>query len=249
MVHYIRTAAALIALTLLAIPFAIPAAFAADQVDLLLVLSSDVSRSVDHPKFLLQREGYRVTLAKDGRVLDANPIAEQILRDGDALTQVAGRLTAASRNANDSLQRVIANTAQFSLDRKNFNPDLDPLVVPRRTGSPIRLLIAPLAVSPLTLRSVDPVIVVFLFAKNAGPTICPSTLSLVYGITPAEARIAAKLAEGCSFKEIARALSISIETVRTHIKRVFAKMDCDSQATLVREILLGPTLSFSSREL
>src|SRR6266571_4749883 len=52
MVQLIRIAAALIALTLLAIP----AAFAAEQVDLLLVLASDVSRSVDHPKFLLQRE-------------------------------------------------------------------------------------------------------------------------------------------------------------------------------------------------
>ena len=30
---------------------------AAEQVDLMLVLSSDVSRSIDHPKFLLQREG------------------------------------------------------------------------------------------------------------------------------------------------------------------------------------------------
>src|SRR3977135_4558092 len=38
-------------------------AFAAEQVDLLLALSSDVSRSVDHPKFLLQREGYAAAVA------------------------------------------------------------------------------------------------------------------------------------------------------------------------------------------
>jgi Protein of unknown function (DUF1194) len=35
---------------------------AAEQVDLLLVLAADVSRSVDHPKFLLQREGYAAAL-------------------------------------------------------------------------------------------------------------------------------------------------------------------------------------------
>jgi Protein of unknown function (DUF1194) len=45
-------------------------AFAADEVDLLLVLASDVSRSVDHPKFLLQREGY-ATAISDPHVLDA----------------------------------------------------------------------------------------------------------------------------------------------------------------------------------
>jgi hypothetical protein len=45
-------------------------ASAAEQVDLLLVLASDVSRSVDHPKFLLQREGYAAAVA-DPHVLDA----------------------------------------------------------------------------------------------------------------------------------------------------------------------------------
>ena len=46
------------------------AASAAEQVDLLLVLSSDVSRSVDHPKFLLQREGYAAAVS-DRHVLEA----------------------------------------------------------------------------------------------------------------------------------------------------------------------------------
>jgi len=49
-----------------------PAALAgaAEQVDLLLVLASDVSRSVDHPKFLLQREGYAAAIS-DPQVMDA----------------------------------------------------------------------------------------------------------------------------------------------------------------------------------
>ena len=43
---------------------------AAEPVDLLLVLASDVSRSVDADKFKLQREGYAAALS-DKRVLDA----------------------------------------------------------------------------------------------------------------------------------------------------------------------------------
>ena len=46
-----------------------PAA-AAEQVDLLLVLASDVSRSVDDPKFRLQRSGYAAAL-ENPRVLEA----------------------------------------------------------------------------------------------------------------------------------------------------------------------------------
>src|SRR5438128_6274052 len=49
---------------------ALPSAHAAEQVDLLLVLSADVSRSVDHPKFLLQREGYAAAIS-DPHVIDA----------------------------------------------------------------------------------------------------------------------------------------------------------------------------------
>jgi len=45
-------------------------ATAAEEVDLLLALSSDVSRSVDHPKFLLQREGYAAAIS-DPHVIEA----------------------------------------------------------------------------------------------------------------------------------------------------------------------------------
>ena len=43
---------------------------ASEPVDLLLVLAADVSRSVDHAKFQLQREGYAAAIS-DKRVLDA----------------------------------------------------------------------------------------------------------------------------------------------------------------------------------
>ncbi len=48
----------------------VPAAPAAEPVDLLLVLAADVSRSVDAEKFQLQRNGYAAAVA-DPRVLDA----------------------------------------------------------------------------------------------------------------------------------------------------------------------------------
>jgi Protein of unknown function (DUF1194) len=41
----------------------IPAARAEDEVDLLLVLAVDVSRSIDQPKFLLQRDGYAAAVS------------------------------------------------------------------------------------------------------------------------------------------------------------------------------------------
>src|SRR5690242_1535874 len=48
----------------------IASARAAEQVDLLLALAMDVSRSMEHPKFLLQREGYAAAVT-DPQVLKA----------------------------------------------------------------------------------------------------------------------------------------------------------------------------------
>ena len=64
-----RLMGSIIALVALVFGQTVPVA-AAEQVDLLLVLASDVSRSVDHPKFLLQREGYAAAIS-DPQVLDA----------------------------------------------------------------------------------------------------------------------------------------------------------------------------------
>jgi hypothetical protein len=58
-----------IALAVLALGIA-PQASAAEAVDLMLVLAADVSRSVDQPKFQLQRDGYAAAVA-DPRVLEA----------------------------------------------------------------------------------------------------------------------------------------------------------------------------------
>ncbi len=53
---------------------------AAEEVDLLLVLSSDVSRSIDAPKFKLQRDGYAAAIV--------NPRVVQAIRSG-ALGRIA----------------------------------------------------------------------------------------------------------------------------------------------------------------
>ena len=59
-----------IALGFLALMVSAPVTRAQEPVDLLLVLAADVSRSVDHAKFQLQREGYAAAIS-DKRVLDA----------------------------------------------------------------------------------------------------------------------------------------------------------------------------------
>ena len=64
----------------------------------------------------------------------------------------------------------------------------------------------------------------------------------VFGLTPAEARLTAALVDGERLEEYADRLEISVNTVRTQSKQVFAKTGCGGQVELIRAILCNPAL-------
>jgi DNA-binding CsgD family transcriptional regulator len=65
-------------------------------------------------------------------------------------------------------------------------------------------------------------------------------LCRLYGLTPAEGRLAALLASGKHIESAAHLLGVSIHTVRTHLKHIFSKTETSSQSDLVRLILSAP---------
>ena len=67
------------------------------------------------------------------------------------------------------------------------------------------------------------------------------TLQRLHGLTPAESHVVALLVCGKHLKEAARALGISVQTARTHLKRIFSKTETSSQADLVRLVLSVPS--------
>lgn len=69
-----------------------------------------------------------------------------------------------------------------------------------------------------------------LAAQPAPPA---SLLTQVFGLTQAEARLAALIATGVSPEGAAERLGIAAETARNHLKAVFAKTDTHRQSELV----------------
>lgn len=57
-----------------------------------------------------------------------------------------------------------------------------------------------------------------------------------FGLTPAEARLAAALKDGLALKEAAAALNISVNTARNQIKSVFEKLGVNRQGDLIRHL-------------
>ncbi len=78
------------------------------------------------------------------------------------------------------------------------------------------------------------------------PVTSEEELSHVFGLTKAEARIVDALVSGQSVRQMAGKFEVSVHTVRSQLKSVFAKTDTSSQSDLVRLIMSSP-LEISSR--
>ncbi len=73
--------------------------------------------------------------------------------------------------------------------------------------------------------------------SEAGPQPDPAAIGEIFSLTPAEARLAVRLASGEALEDIAQQTSASIETVRTHLKRIFSKTGTRRQGELISLIL------------
>ncbi len=69
-----------------------------------------------------------------------------------------------------------------------------------------------------------------ILETSADQTVTNEIASL---LTPRELQIATQVALGQSNKQIAKKLKISAWTVATHLRRIFAKLQCDSRSAMV----------------
>jgi DNA-binding CsgD family transcriptional regulator len=67
-------------------------------------------------------------------------------------------------------------------------------------------------------------------------TVLREDLRAAYGLTAAESAVAAELYTGKSLARVAEVLGLSVNTVKTHVKRVFRKCNVRSHVQLVKRI-------------
>jgi len=82
-----------------------------------------------------------------------------------------------------------------------------------------------------------PSAVIFLSDPLAQAEAPVQVIKQLFGFTPAEASLAMLMANGMTLDEAADAMSVSRNTVRTHLRSVFAKTGVTRQPMLVSLIL------------
>jgi DNA-binding CsgD family transcriptional regulator len=181
-------------------------------------------------------------LGRDLRIHGANAAADALLRDG-AVLRCGARDHLDVRDPD--LLRCIAGVVAKACDPEHpVGPSVEASGVATAAGS--------------FLPCVMPVDPAFLRAGRMGPLVLPSRLALLvlrrcaparspadlrdalrtaYGLTPAEARLAAALDGSASLKDVADRFGITSMTARTQLRAIFRKTNTARQAELVRLIL------------
>jgi DNA-binding CsgD family transcriptional regulator len=168
---------------------------------------------------------------QDGRVLWMNPAAELIARRNDGLTVSGGRLSAQTIADVAKLEALIATAIA--------SPPIAGCIRVRRTGNstPYIVRAAPLGVA---LEMFDRPVAFVLISTPDDLLASEADVSAIFGLSPAESRLALALTRGQRPDEFARQNHVKMPTVRTQLSAILRKLGIKRQSDIVRLILSVP---------
>ena len=175
-----------------------------------------------------------------GRILAANDRAADLLRLGDGLCDKGGFLAADTPQEDAKLQDLLNRV----LPRFGA-PGVGCSMSVRRRGVPLPLV---LHVNPVrgrdTVHPAWPAAALVLVVDPArGTRVDPAAIAAALDLTTMESRVAARLADGMSVRDIAAAMGRQQSTIRSHIKHIFTKHGLSRQVDLVRLVWLVQPLA------
>ena len=192
----------------------------ADLADFSAGLAETLNRS-RHAVFLLDAKG---------GIRHANAAAEALFGEPDGLCVVGGRLAATSPPAARRLEALIACAACADGSRREAGSM--GLKTPSRR-LPLSLIVTPLR-SDRSLGPRAASVLVCVADLEAQLSLPERQLRDIFGLTPAETRLALALLKGADLREAAQSFGISRDTARNQLTSIFAKTDVNRQTELIQ---------------
>jgi DNA-binding CsgD family transcriptional regulator/PAS domain-containing protein len=176
--------------------------------------------SMQSPVWVLDHRGIVSFANAAGMAIDA-------AHDGVWIDR-SGRPFAADSADNQALRRLIANSIRLA---QGGELDFVAPIAIRRQKSPL-----PLYINAYPVRNGPSIVAIALFVADPArmPQSGTETIRALFGLTEAEARLAVAIGQGASVSEYRDADGVSMNTVKTHLKRVLNKTGARNQAALVR---------------
>lgn len=164
-----------------------------------------------------------------GELVHANRAAEEAGKGGYELAK--GRLRAANGRDQSRLDALLARVATPG----SSDPPVGPLALRPPGGGP-PLLLQALALPSSNAREEPVRTLVLIIDPRAGRLASAERALGELGLTPTEARVAARLGAGHSPQEIADEYAVSLNTVRFHVRNVYSKLDLQRAGQLSRMV-------------
>lgn len=163
----------------------------------------------------------------EGQAVSLNRAMLSLVRSGGPLQLEAGRLVSQpAATLLDAIRQVSDGaTSDLALPLEEGSTQLSLWVsrmdIPQREGSRARRVLV-------------------LAASRGARALSETGLCHLFGLTAAEARLTQQLALGHTLEAFAQAQSVSLNTAKTHLKHVFAKLGVRRQSELLQAVYSSP---------
>jgi DNA-binding CsgD family transcriptional regulator len=175
-----------------------------------------------------------IFLGTKGEVLLMNRSALASVSERDGLLATRDGLRAERVTESAVLERTIREAAA-TLSGKGLSAG-GTVMVSRRSRRPLQVRISPVRKSLIhTSQAIAAVAFVIDPLRQHRPT--QEVLRVLYGLTPAECRVALLLGDGHAPRKVAGMVGVTQNTVRSQIKSIFSKTGVRRQGELIRLLL------------
>ncbi|MBB3048055.1 DNA-binding CsgD family transcriptional regulator [Litorivivens lipolytica] len=171
-----------------------------------------------------------------GHLIEANPMGERLLEADRGLSISAGKLVLERSVDTQKLKTAIDAALKARLRGDTVFAQAMP-VYDHSGDCQLGLTVRPLAIKRHRETDNEAVIAIFVSDANARVEAPQTSLTQLFGLTPAESRLATALANGLSLDDASASLHISRNTARAHLRSIFSKTGVNQQTQLVSLIL------------
>ncbi|GAB3104019.1 helix-turn-helix transcriptional regulator [Aestuariicella hydrocarbonica] len=173
-------------------------------------------------------------LDRTGEIRWANTRGREVLQRSPHLSMSGSKLRCSSSKAQRQLVELLEHVSSPSHSGERFVTTLG-----SQWDNPLQILALPIyatGASSGSSQSASPCIALYVTEQDTAQSLSAVEIVKLFGLTPAEARLAIALYYGASPNDYAVQQGIAVGTARIQLKNIFAKLGINRQPELVRVI-------------
>jgi DNA-binding CsgD family transcriptional regulator len=170
------------------------------------------------------------------QILHCNAIADQILAEKNGISSKDRQLQISQGNEASHFRQLISSA--IDAHRQSKPHIVQAMAITRSAGHlPLNIVVRSIPQLSQVDGQAVAAVAVFLSDPEYKSQTSAEVLGQLYGLTPAESRLAMALADGQSLEDASNSLHISRNTARAHLRAIFAKTGVTQQTMLVSLLL------------